>query len=126
MKFIYRLGFYLGGFTIGIIILFFILGGKKTSCDYGPEARTLKNIRIKSRGFSEKSLTFLKKENLDTSVVSILLRNGDVLFSESNTKLDSCKQYMIVGIVSNKKLKMKIENCEIQATIIEFVSFETN
>lgn len=120
MKFIYRLGFYLGGFTIGIVILMFFLGGKKTSCDYGPEARTLKNIRIKPRFFSENAIAFLKKENLDTSVVSDLLRSGDVIFSESNTKLDSCKLYMIEGFISDKKVKMKIENCETKATILEF------
>ena len=125
MKFIHRLGFYLGGFIIGIIILMFFLGGKRTSCDYGPEARTLKNIRIKPRFFSENALVFLQQKNLDTSIVSGLLKSGDVLFSESNTKLDSCKLYMIEGVVSGKKLKMKIENCESKATILEFPT-ETN
>ncbi len=126
MKFIHRLGFYLGGFIIGIIILFFFLGGKKTSCDYGPEARTLKNIRIKPRFFSESALAYLKKEKMDTSIVSVLLKSGDVLFSESNTKLDSCKLYMIEGFVSDKKIKMKIENCETKATILEFPSLRPN
>ena len=125
MKFIHRLGFYLGGFIIGIIILMFFLGGKRTSCDYGPEARTLKNIRIKPRFFSENALVFLQQKNLDTSIVSVLLKSGDVLFSESNTKLDSCKLYMIKGVVSGKKLKVIIENCESKATILEFPA-ETN
>ncbi len=121
MKFIYRLGFYLGGFTIGIIILLFFLGGKKTSCDYGPEARTLKNIRIKPRYFSEKVLAELKTNNLDTSAVSFLLVHGDVLFSESNTKLDSCKLYVLEGKVLEKKVKVRIENCETKATILELI-----
>ena len=122
MKFIYRLGFYLGGFTIGIIILLFFLGGKKTSCDYGPEARTLKNIRIKPRHFSEKVLAELKTNKLDTSVVSFLLANGDVIFSESNTKLDSCKLYVLEGTVSEKKVKIRVENCEKKVTVLELIS----
>ncbi|GHC51867.1 DUF4258 domain-containing protein [Ulvibacter litoralis] len=119
MKFIYRLGFYLGGFTIGLIILFFFLGGKKTSCDYGPEARTLKNIRIKPRLFSEESIISLSEKGLDTSAIATLLRKGSVLFSESNTKLDSCKQYVIEGTISDTNLKIRVENCEEQATVLK-------
>jgi hypothetical protein len=126
MKFVHRLGFYLGGFIIGIVILMFFLGGKKTSCDYGPEARTLKNIRLKPRFFSEDALTYLKQQELDTSIVSILLRNGDVLFSESNTKLDSCKLYVVEGTVLEKEVKMKVENCEAKATILELTTKTSN
>jgi hypothetical protein len=119
MKFIHRLAFYLGGFAIGLILLFFFLSGKRTSCDYGPEARTLKNIRIKPRYFSQEALGDLVKNKLDTSSISSLLRDGDVLFSESNTKLDSCKQYIIEGIVLENKIKIRVENCEMKATIME-------
>ena len=120
MNFARRLTYYLGGFTIGIILLFFFLGGKKTSCDYGPEARTLKNIRIKHRQFSETTLYNLEKNSLDTSAISTLLKNGDVYFSESNTELDSCKIYVIRGLINDEKYKMKVENCEAQATIEDF------
>lgn len=123
MKFAHRLGYYLGGFVIGLILLFFFLSGKKTSCDYGPEARTLKNIRVKPRFFSEKALMSLSNYQVDTSAVSALLRNGNVLFSESNTSLDSCKQYVISGLMIEKKIKIRVENCESKATIqeIEFL-----
>ena len=94
MRLIQRLGYYGAGFAIGILILFFFLGGKDTSCDYGPNARTLKNIRIKDRVFSEMSLETLSSHQLDTSAISQLLMEGDVLFSESETRLDSCKQYV--------------------------------
>ena len=121
MKFIYRLAFYLGGFAIGLVLLFFILSGKKTSCDYGPEARTLKNIRIKSRYFSEKALAFFETNKIDTASISVLLQNGDVLFSKSNTKLDSCKLYTIEGILQDKKLRLRIENCAEKATILDAI-----
>ncbi len=39
MKLIQRIGYYLGGFSIGLVILAFFLNGKKTSCSYGPDAR---------------------------------------------------------------------------------------
>ena len=119
MKLAYRLVYFSGGFLIGIALLFFILSGKKTSCAYGPEARTLKNIKLKQRAFSEETLNVLRENQMDTAVVSALLEDGDVLFSESNTMLDSCKIYVIAGIISEKKLKITVENCEETATIIE-------
>ena len=119
MKLAYRLAYFSGGFLIGIALLFFILSGKKTSCAYGPEARTLKNIRLKERAFSEKTLAILKENQMDTSVISALLEDGDVLFSESNTKLDSCKQYVIEKEVYEKTLKVRIKNCDSLATVID-------
>lgn len=119
MKFIHRLGFYSGGFIIGLVILFFFLSGKKTSCDYGPEARVLKNIRIKNRLYSPKALQKLSKNNIDTANISEILRSGNVDFSKSKTDLDSCKQYVVKGKVSDKKILVIIENCNDNATILD-------
>lgn len=117
MKLAYRLVYFSGGFLIGIAMLFFILSGKKTSCSYGPESRTLKNIRNKERAFSEETLRVLHENQMDTSAVSSLLKDGDVVFSESITKLDSCNQYVIKGKISEKNLKIRIENCDKTATV---------
>lgn len=119
MKLAYRLVYFSGGFIIGIAFLFFFLSGKKTSCSYGPESRTLKNIKLKKRAFSEETLNFLRENQLDTAVVSTLLEDGDVLFSESNTKLDSCKLYVIKGVISENNLKITVQNCEKTATVID-------
>ena len=116
-----RFGFYGFGFVIGLLLLFFFLNGKKAGCDYGPDARTLKNIKIKQRVFSTQSLQALKQNNLDTSAVSSLLRFGDVNFGESNTKLDSCKIYVIEGYVKNTNLKMNVQNCDKTATITSII-----
>ncbi|MBT0608753.1 DUF4258 domain-containing protein [Aequorivita echinoideorum] len=119
MKFIYRLAYFSVGLFLGIGILFFILSGKKTSCAYGPESRTLKNIRLKPRAFSEEAMDFFNKKNIDTASVSELLVNGDVLFSESNIKPEDCKEYVVEGEYSDNNLKIYIENCEEKATILK-------
>ena len=49
MTFKQRLPFFLGGLTVGIIIVVFFLGKKNTTFDYGPNARILKNLRVKER-----------------------------------------------------------------------------
>lgn len=117
MKLVHRFAYYFGGFTIGIVLLLFFLSGKKTSCAYGPEARTLKNIRNKDRDFSKETLQFLKEEKLDTSVISKILIDGDVLFDEENRGFDSCKIYNIEAKVSERNLKITVENCNEVATI---------
>ena len=112
-----RFVFYGIGFIIGLILLFFFLGGKRTSCDYGPNSRVLKNIRIKERVFSETTIQQLTNHQLDTSSISTLLRKGNVLFSESTRGLDSCKVYVIEGTSMKKELKMTVKNCDSIATV---------
>ena len=117
MKVTHRFAYITGGFLLGILLLFFILSGKKTSCDYGPESRTLKNIRNKERAFTEESLRVLRENKMDTSAVSNLLVDGDVIFSQSITNLDSCNQYVIEKKFSEKTLKIRVENCNKTATV---------
>ncbi|QKX06497.1 DUF4258 domain-containing protein [Aquimarina sp. TRL1] len=117
MKLLHRIGYYLGGFAIGIILLFFFLGGKKTSCAYGPNARVLKNIRIKERAFSPSVLSKIQAKEIDTADISVLLNDGNVNFSKSNTKLDSCKTYFIEGFINEKEIEMLVRNCDSTATI---------
>ncbi|AXT59825.1 DUF4258 domain-containing protein [Aquimarina sp. AD10] len=117
MKLAHRLFYYLGGFGIGLILLFFFLGGKKASCDYGPSSRVLKNIRIKERVFSKMVQNSIQTNQIDTADISYLLLEGDVDFSKSNTKLDSCRTYFIEGLVKEKIISMLIENCDSIARI---------
>ena len=90
MTFIQRLGFFSVGLIMGIGILMFFLGGKKASCDYSPNARTLKNIRNKERVFSKASLHYFSDNNLDTALVTTVLKSGNVDFGKSDTKGEPC------------------------------------
>ncbi|MCC8360244.1 DUF4258 domain-containing protein [Salinimicrobium sediminilitoris] len=117
MKFIHRLGYYLGGFAIGLVILAFFLSGKKTSCAYGPDARVLKNIRLKERAYSEEAKAQMERLQIDTASITGVLRKGDIDFSRSNTDLDSCKTYMVTGNSVSGELEMLFENCDSTATL---------
>ena len=130
MSLLKRFAFYFGGFAIGLVLLYFFVGGSGASCefDYSPNSRTKKNIRIKERVFSESSMNALKSYQLDTSDISYVLLKGEVLFSESNTQLDSCNIYVIEGIStpketasSDKKIIITVENCSEKATVLEIV-----
>ena len=120
MKFIHRLGYYLGGFSIGIIILMFFLNGKDASCDYGPNARTVKNITIKKFQYSEDVLQTISSNNIDTSSVRQLIKYGSVDFSESDTKSKDCKTYKIENTFKDRDVVLRVQNCSLVATIINF------
>ena len=125
MKFIHRLGYYLGGFAIGLIILMFFLNGKDASCDYGPNARTVKSISSKPLSYSESASIFIQKNTLDSLTVVNLIKYGTVDFSKSNIDLDSCKIYLIENSYKEQEMELKIENCDSLAKIIE-IDFTQN
>ncbi|MFD1061765.1 hypothetical protein ACFQ1Q_00805 [Winogradskyella litorisediminis] len=120
MKFIHRLGYYLGGFAIGIIILMFFLNGKDASCDYGPNARTRKNIALKSFEYSNNATSILASNAIDTASVRQLVSFGNVIFSESDTKAKPCKIYKLKNTYKEREVTMKIENCSLVARIVDF------
>jgi len=133
MSLLKRFIFYFGGFALSLIFLFFIKEkiGFSFEFDYGPNSRTLKNIRLKNRVFSESALNELQKHQLDTSDISFVLLKGDVIFNESNIDLDSCKVYVIEGepvSEKNKKviknIKMTIQNCNKTATVQKLIISE--
>ena len=117
MTLLKRIGYYLGGFSIGLVLLAFFLSGKKTSCDYSPSARVKKNIRIKKHSYSQEVSELISSKKIDTSAISYILTKGSVNFSESNTKLDSCKIYIIEGDYKEKNVKLTIKNCDSTAFI---------
>ena len=113
-----RFAYYFGGFTIGVIILLFILDKKNASCDYSPNARVLKNINTKVREVNPEVLRILLNNKMDTSFVSNTLKHGSVLFKESQTQLDSCNIYVVRGANEWKNWKLSVENCKDVAKII--------
>jgi hypothetical protein len=115
MKFIHRLGFYLGGFSIGLIFLMFFLSGKKTSCAYGPNSRVLKNISTKSLSIQPEIQTKLMALDIDSLRLSELLSKGDVDFKKSKTDLDSCKRY----VINHKTIQILVENCKTTAIVLD-------
>ena len=117
MTFTQRLGYYLGGFSIGLVFLAFFLSGKRASCSYGPSARVKKNISIKRIKYSNPVQELIHNKNLDSNSIKQIIAKGSVNFSESDIKRDPCKIYIIDGKLDDVKYKLTIENCDSIATI---------
>ncbi|NER13771.1 DUF4258 domain-containing protein [Leptobacterium flavescens] len=109
MPFLRRLGYYLGGVALGLIILAFFFRKKSTEFCYSPNCRVLKNIR-------SKQITY---PNSDTLVIHSILKNGDVVFSKSDTKSKPCKTYVIEGKSEEKLIELKVKNCDSTAVVQE-------
>ena len=117
MKFINRLGYYLGGFAIGLIFLAFFLSGKRTSCDYGPEARVLKNISTKKQIISIEAQQRIQEYQLDSTYLSTVLKQGNVNFKKSNIGENDCNIYAIEDETDTFITTLFVENCDSIATI---------
>jgi len=123
MTFKQRLPYFLGGLTIGIIVVVFIWGKKNTTFDYGPNARVLKNLRIKERVFSKEAMDVMYFYNLDTAVVTNIFQHGNVDLG-NKIKLDTCLyQYNIEGKNKLKNITLTVKNCDsvvyIEKVIVE-------
>jgi len=116
MSFLYRLGFYLMGFAIGLIFLAMILKGKKTSCNYGPNDRVISNLSKKSW----KPQPLLNK-TFDSIAFQAFLKKASVDFGKSNTQKDSCNSYFINGYWSDTAISLEVENCEKTIEVLELI-----
>lgn len=109
MKLIYRIGYYMVGLSLGIVIVSFVFSGKKTSCNYGPNARVLADLKKKK--LLNDSAVQIKSVPIDSLVFSEILQRAKVNFSKSNTQLDSCKIYRIESYYKEATYWLDVENC---------------
>jgi hypothetical protein len=123
MKLSNRLIYFMGGFLIGICILIFIWDKKNTKFPYMPDARVINDVNSKNVHYSNKLHTAFAKNIITASQIQDILKNGNVNFSKSNTKLDSCKIYVIEKILSTKNYSISLENCNNEVKVFDY-SFE--
>jgi hypothetical protein len=121
MDFIKRLGFYMGGFAIGLVFLIFFLSGKRAQCNWFPDDRVIADIGKKSIRLSPEVRELLKTRQLDTLSIQMILKYGDVDFSKSNTDTIPCSSYYINGRQELKKTALIVTNCERYARVEQMV-----
>ena len=108
MNFLKRLYYYSTGFIIGIVFLFFILNGKRASCNYTPNARVIDNITSKELIIDSKSEALFNQEELIE-----ILNSGKVIFNKSEPNKKPCGEYYI----KSGDFDINVINCENEATI---------
>ena len=110
---------YGAGFFMGLLIVFFFLGGKKASCNWLPNDRILNLIRKKELSFQPGIHERIREYGIDSTDIIKILQYGDVDFSNSQTKNDPCRFYLIEGSGDQKDLWIKVDVCDSIATVSE-------
>ncbi|MEO1486518.1 MAG: DUF4258 domain-containing protein [Bacteroidota bacterium] len=110
MGFLRRLGWYLFGLSLGIMVLVFILKKKSednpiTFC-YLPNCRVLKDMRSKKMIFGEN----LDSKYRDTVLLQTFLVEGKINFGKSDTEAKPCKKYIVEHPEEN--LEAHLQNCD--------------
>ncbi len=118
MTLLQRVGYYLGGFSMGLIILAFFLNGKHVSCSYGPEARVLKDISTKKVVYNEAVTKAISNHTIDSTTIAQILANGSISFSDSQARKKPCGIYVIEGTNDQKNIVLSVENCDSIATVL--------
>ena len=105
------------GFVIGIIIVFFFLGGKKASCNWLPNDRILNIIQQKQISFSQSVKEQLRDSDTDSLDIMQILKRGDIDFSKSQVENNPCRNYWIEGTADQKNLFVTVEVCDSTAVV---------
>ncbi len=105
------------GFAIGIVLVFFFLGGKKASCNWLPNDRVLNIIQLKQISFSPTVKDQLLNSETDSLDIMLIITRGDIDFSKSQVKNDPCRNYWIEGIQEQEELFITVEVCDSTAVV---------
>ncbi|MGI9530777.1 hypothetical protein [Lutimonas sp.] len=105
------------GFAIGIVLVFFFLGGKKASCNWLPNDRILNIIQQKHISFSPEVKEQLLNSETDSLDIMSILSMGEIDFSKSKVKNDPCRNYWIEGTHKQQALVITVELCDSIAVV---------
>ena len=115
MPLIKRIGFYLIGFSIGLVFLAYFFKEKRAEFCYFPNCRVLKEIRTNELSFAKD----IKNDSLYTleEIKETILKNGDVDFDKSKVHTEPCKTYFIKGIIRKSDVELNVEFCSEKSVI---------
>jgi hypothetical protein len=105
------------GFVIGLILVFFILGGKNASCNWLPNDRILHIISQKKISFDDEVKQTMNSTGIDSLDVMQVLLDGEIDFSKSIVKNEPCRNYWIQGKEAQKELVLTVEICDSLAVV---------
>jgi len=105
------------GFVIGCVLVYFILFRGGTDRTYWlPGNRVKEQVDKSTFTFSEHAKCIMACKQITEEEVRDILKNGDVNFSESDTRGVPCPSYAIEGTSHNKKLRVLLTVFERDST----------
>ena len=114
-----RLPFFLFGLLLGCFLVFFFLKKKDVALNYFPNERVLSQIK-------RKKITYAATiKSTDTLLCQKILRQGSVIFSESNVnKYNKCNNYKVS--LEKENVSIRIDLCDSIAFVTELKNNQQN
>lgn len=112
MSLLKRLGYYIIGLAIGLVLLTFFLKQKRAEFCYLPNCRVLKELRSKPLELSDSVKEEMKRIQIDSTDLKEFFTNGDVDFSSSDTKAKPCKTYLVEADIREENLVLRVKSCD--------------
>lgn len=112
--------FYLFGLTLGLVVVFFILNQKGTSCSYFPNDRVLAETLTKDLVYTPQFQQELKDFNLNEKFVKdSILTKGEIDFSRSDAQKQPCPSYLLSYPAKKPRFEVQFEKCKESANFIQ-------
>ena len=117
-----KLKFYAIGLIPGLLIVFFILNQKGTSCSYLPNDRVIAETLTKDFTYSptfktEMELNKISEQFLKDSIIA----GGKIDFDRSKAQEKPCPKYLLLYPKNNPRIEVNYSKCKENA---EFISLK--
>ncbi|WP_312768126.1 hypothetical protein [Epilithonimonas sp.] len=115
-----KLKFYTIGLIPGLLIVFFILNQKGTSCSYFPNDRVIAETLTKDLIYSptfktEMELNKISEQFLKDSIIA----GGKIDFDRSKAQEKPCPKYVLVYPKNNPRIEVNYSKCKENAEFTE-------
>ncbi|MGE0636145.1 MAG: hypothetical protein AB7G44_00290 [Bacteroidia bacterium] len=105
-----RVFYYIIGFTIGAIFIYFLLMRGRSFDFWMPGERVKTEIIERKPAISEKAICQLACLNLNKDSIASIIKKAEVNFDESKVREKPCKYYLLE--ISEEKIQMDFSLCD--------------
>jgi len=117
-----KLKFYSIGLIPGLLIVFFILNQKGTTCSYFPNDRVIAETLTKDFTYSPTFKTEMEKNKISEKFLKdSIIAAGKIDFDRSKAQAQPCPQYLLVYPKNNPRFEVNYSKCKENA---EFTGFK--
>lgn len=117
-----KLKFYAIGFIPGILIVFFILNQKGTTCSYFPNDRVIAETLTKDFTYSPTFKTEIEANKISEKFLKdSIISAGKIDFDRSKPQNKPCPQYLLLYPKNNPRFEVNYSKCKETA---EFTGFK--
>lgn len=112
-----KIKFYSIGLVLGLIIVFFILNQKGTTCSYFPNDRVIAETLTKDFTYSPAFKNEMESQNISEKFLKdSILSAGKIDFDRSKAQQQPCPEYVLLYPKNNPRFEIHYSKCKNVAT----------